>query len=91
MAKARKPRLLNGVADTAPTVTDEQRRQMIERAAYFIALKRGFAGGDATADWLAAEEEIDRRLLRATREPKRDTAATPSLGDVAPAVESRLP
>jgi septation ring formation regulator EzrA len=31
-------------------------------AAYFRAERRGFNGGDAVADWLEAEAEIDRRL-----------------------------
>jgi hypothetical protein len=31
-------------------------------AAYFIAERRGFQGGDETSDWLAAEAEIDRLL-----------------------------
>jgi hypothetical protein len=36
--------------------------RMIAEAAYFIAEKRGFAGEDSLADWLAAEEQV-RRLL----------------------------
>jgi hypothetical protein len=35
---------------------------MIELTAYYIAEKRGFAGGDPHADWLAAEAEVDRLL-----------------------------
>lgn len=37
------------------------REEMISVAAYFRAEHRGF-GGDALADWLAAEAEIDAML-----------------------------
>ncbi|HZD52703.1 MAG TPA: DUF2934 domain-containing protein [Woeseiaceae bacterium] len=43
-------------------VTEPQRLQMVAEAAYFRAERRGFNGGDAVADWLEAEAEIDRRL-----------------------------
>lgn len=39
-----------------------RRREYVEVAAYFIAERRGFMGGDETADWLAAEAEIDRLI-----------------------------
>ncbi len=39
----------------------DERMKYIAEAAYYRALERGFAGGDATADWLAAEAEIDAR------------------------------
>jgi len=38
------------------------REGMISVAAYFHAEHRGFGGGDALADWLAAEAEIDAML-----------------------------
>jgi len=38
------------------------REGMISAAAYFRAEHRGFGGGDALADWLAAEAEIDAML-----------------------------
>ena len=37
----------------------EQREALIARAAYRRAERRGFEGGDAVADWLAAEREIE--------------------------------
>jgi hypothetical protein len=43
-------------------VTPQQRYQMIAEAAYFLAERRGFAGGDPAQDWLEAEAEIDRIL-----------------------------
>jgi hypothetical protein len=43
-------------------VTPEQRYRMICDAAYFRAERRGFVGGSALEDWLAAEAEIDALL-----------------------------
>jgi hypothetical protein len=37
----------------------EKRYQMICDAAYFMAEKRGFIGGDPVRDWAVAEAEID--------------------------------
>jgi hypothetical protein len=45
-----------------PTISDEQRRQMIAEAAYFRAERRGFNGGDPLLDWVEAEAEIDARV-----------------------------
>ncbi|HEY5601977.1 MAG TPA: DUF2934 domain-containing protein [Gammaproteobacteria bacterium] len=47
---------------TGKFVTPEQRYNMIAEAAYFIAEKRGFSGGDSSSDWACAETEIDRML-----------------------------
>ena len=35
----------------------------IAKAAYFRSESRGFAPGREVEDWLAAEEEVDQRLL----------------------------
>jgi hypothetical protein len=35
---------------------------MIATAAYFLAERRGFAGGYQMQDWIAAEAEIDAQL-----------------------------
>jgi hypothetical protein len=43
-------------------VTGEQRQEMIARAAYLRAEKRGFAPGAEMQDWLEAEAEVDRQL-----------------------------
>lgn len=48
--------------DSQAAVTPEERQRMIERAAYLRAERRGFQGGSALEDWLAAEAEIDRQL-----------------------------
>jgi hypothetical protein len=54
----------------------EERRRMIEEAAYFRAERRGFTGGDAAEDWMAAEREIAELLGEETPEQrKKDLAA----------------
>lgn len=40
-------------------VSDAVRRQMVAEAAYYIAEKRGFNGGDVHDDWHQAEKQID--------------------------------
>ncbi len=45
-------------------IDEEQRRGMIAVAAYLRAEQRGFCGGDPTADWLAAEAEIEQHMKR---------------------------
>jgi len=45
----------------AQAFTPEQRHQMIEQAAYFIAEQRGFQGDMALNDWLQAEAAVDAR------------------------------
>ena len=44
-------------------ISAEQRHRMISDAAYYIALGRGFQGGDPLQDWLKAEAEIDTLLI----------------------------
>lgn len=55
-APARTPR---AAATAAPAKGDESRQQMIARAAYFRAEKRGFAPGGELQDWFEAEAELD--------------------------------
>jgi hypothetical protein len=43
-------------------VSDEERRAMIERAAYFRAERRNFSPGQELEDWMAAEADVDREL-----------------------------
>lgn len=55
------------VKRTAPVgmllpVSHEERWRMVAEAAYYIAQRRGFVGGDANADWVAAEAEVDAKL-----------------------------
>lgn len=46
-------------------VGPEQRAALIAEAAFFRAEKRGFAPGHEEEDWLAAEAEVDTRLMLA--------------------------
>ena len=45
-------------------VDPKQRLALIAEAAFFRAEKRGFAPGGEREDWLAAEAEVDAKLLR---------------------------
>jgi hypothetical protein len=44
-------------------VTDNARRVLIAETAYFRSQKRGAEAGNPLDDWLAAEAEVDARLL----------------------------
>lgn len=79
MAKEKSPRQRTASTTAGPgnptsTAAPEKRRHMIEEAAYYRALKRGFDGGDPVEDWLAAEREINR-LLPSPQQQKRELAA----------------
>ncbi len=50
-------------ARVLPPSCHEDRRASIAEAAYFKAEHRGFVPGHELEDWLAAEEEVDQRLL----------------------------
>ena len=47
---------------TAPPTSPEHRYHMIATAAYYLAERRGFAGGYEMQDWISAEAEIDTQL-----------------------------
>lgn len=49
----------------AGPLTPEQRYRYVAEAAFYIAQRRGFVGGDPAQDWLEAEAEIERRLAEA--------------------------
>jgi hypothetical protein len=75
-AKAEKSTKTPAKATAKPVVSTatialppEQRRGYIEVAAYYIAERRGFQGGDAAADWALAEAEIDRLLREGILRP----------------------
>lgn len=51
-------------------VDPRQRTALIAEAAYFRAEKRGFAPGHETEDWLAAEAEVDQKLMQAATVPR---------------------
>ena len=48
---------------SAARISPEERHRLIAEAAYFRASQRGFPGGAEVEDWLAAEAEIDGKLL----------------------------
>jgi hypothetical protein len=49
----------------------EHRAALVAEAAFFRAEKRGFAPGSEVEDWLAAEAEVDAKLLQgATSGPR---------------------
>ena len=48
--------------DSVAARAADRRGHYVEVAAYFIAERRGFAPGDPLADWLAAENEVDRLI-----------------------------
>lgn len=52
-----------------PTLSPDQHRGYIEVAAYYIAERRGFQGGNATDDWAQAEIEIERLLREGILKP----------------------
>jgi hypothetical protein len=60
---------------TARFVDPEQRTALIAQAAYFRAERRGFAPGHETEDWLAAEAEVDARLLQSAPDPGAQPAS----------------
>jgi DUF2934 family protein len=45
-------------------VSAEERLSMIAQAAYYRAERRNFAPGHELEDWVAAEGEVDRKLVR---------------------------
>lgn len=56
-------------------VDPEQRAALIAEAAYFRAQRRGFAPGGEVEDWLAAEAEVDARLLHSAPASKSQPAS----------------
>jgi hypothetical protein len=53
----------NGKEVGAPRISPQERHRLIAEAAYYRASRRGFGGGTEVEDWLAAEAEIDGKLL----------------------------
>ncbi|GAB1392476.1 hypothetical protein MASR1M60_06390 [Rhodocyclaceae bacterium] len=64
-----KPKAAAKQAPAKPKITPEQYRLYVEVAAYHIAERRGFQGGDALEDWAQAEAEIDRLLSEGILKP----------------------
>lgn len=53
---------------TESLVSDEERREMIAEAAYFLAEQRGFDPSEQVNDWLEAERSVDEMLKKAVKE-----------------------
>jgi len=49
-------------SDSTPHLSDSQRQNYIEVAAYYLAEKKGFDSDCDVENWLAAEAEIDQLL-----------------------------
>ena len=68
--KKRAPRKTDAAARKITSATQfvgpEQRAALIAEAAYLRAEQRGFAPGHEVEDWLAAESEVDARLMHGT-------------------------
>ncbi len=61
-AKPVKTKAAAKVKPTIPPISNEHRLRYIELAAFYIAERRGFGGGNTLEDWLQAEAEIDQLL-----------------------------
>lgn len=61
---------IESAVSIASFVGPETRAALIAEAAYFRAEKRGFAPGNETEDWLAAESEVDARLMHGESAPR---------------------
>ena len=46
----------------SPSIDPDVRRRLVAAEAYFIAERRGFAGGNELEDWVTAEAVVDSRL-----------------------------
>lgn len=72
-ARKRAPRKTLAIRKMEPAFTQfvgpEQRAALIAEAAFFRAERRGFMPGHETEDWLAAEAEVDAKLLQGTSPP----------------------
>ena len=63
-------RAASAAAPFTQFVDPRRRSALIAEAAYFRAEKRGFAPGHEHEDWLAAEAEVDARLLKPESAPR---------------------
>jgi hypothetical protein len=82
MAKTKSPTPRTSTSRAAPSgsanpggqIPTDERQRLIAEKAYFRAQARGFHGGDAIDDWLAAEREVNR-LLPSPAQQKQELAA----------------
>lgn len=64
--RAKRSESAASAVSNAIQMTPEERHRVVAEAAYFIAERRGFAGGSSIEDWLQAEADIDRMLAGST-------------------------
>lgn len=69
VASAAKSAKASKASGAANILAPDQRRYYIEVAAYYIAERRGFHGGNEVEDWAAAEAEVDRLLREGVLNP----------------------
>jgi hypothetical protein len=74
VVRKRAPRKPVVTGESKPTLTrfvgPEHRAALIAEAAFFRAEKRGFSPGNEVEDWLAAESEVDAKLMSAKSGPR---------------------
>ncbi|MDD5366658.1 MAG: DUF2934 domain-containing protein [Gallionellaceae bacterium] len=75
------------LAESKRRITPEERYEMIAKAAYYRAERYGFSSGDAAADWLAAEAEIDAMLAQDNIAAAADLVSSAMAGDPAAIAE----
>lgn len=64
-APAAKSAATPATKSAAKTVlTPAERMKMIAEAAYYLAEKRGFNGGNELSDWVAAEKQVDALIAK---------------------------
>ncbi len=61
-AKPAKTKIATKVQPAMLPISSEHRHHHIELAAFYIAERRSFSGGNTLEDWLQAEAEIDQLL-----------------------------
>jgi len=70
-AKGGREKAASAGAAAGEPVSAEQRWRMVADAAYYIAEKRGFVGGDPAADWYQAEQQVDAALRSVDKSGKK--------------------
>ena len=48
---------------SSPIASSEERHRLIAQAAYYLAEKRGFQGGNPEQDWLEAAAQVDTLFM----------------------------
>ncbi len=72
--KEKKPLDVYASSGQMLSITNPDREHMIAEAAYYIAARRGFNGGDPVQDWIQAERQINR-VLPTPKQQKEELAA----------------